>query len=103
MDNQIYSAFEYLNLPFSASREQVLINQKTRIKVARAMAKNNQTDPAEEIEKINQNTNLVLEYISSNNGKKIKQPLFRTTLKELLISVCFLLLIIGLIIFMFMH
>ena len=63
MTKEIKKYYHYLDLPYSATEEEVLINEKSMIKVARALAIKKKKSSKLEVEKIATYSNIVINFL----------------------------------------
>lgn len=96
MPKEIKKLYKFLGLNIDAQYEQIVNNQKSLIKTIRAKAIKNGIDCKNQVDQIVLATNKVLNYVQTNGYPKIKKPLFKTTLSDVLsgLFACFLLLAI---------
>ena len=90
MLKDIKKAYCFLNLPFTANKEEVQRQEKVLIKIERAKALKNGKSRKLKINKIVKQSNIVLEYIEQNGIPKFKEEAFVTTYKDVIVELCIL-------------
>ena len=98
MSKEIKNLFDYMNLDYNASEDEIKSRQKVMIKVLRAKGIKKGKSYTKKIEEINQKTSQILDYIAIYDNSNEKNPHFKITAHEL--SSMEFVLIIVLIIFL---
>lgn len=90
MPIEIKKCYYHLNLPFSASTEDIERREKVLIKIQRAKALKSGKSRKYKIEKIATCSNKILKYIEQNGTPSEKETYFNTTSKALLAELAIL-------------
>ena len=94
MTKEIKKCFYRLNLPYSASEEEILTNEKVKIKILRTKAEQNKRSYDKKIKRIVADTQTILDYIKNNGPITNIEPLFNTSIKsiytQIVVLVCLL-------------
>lgn len=102
MTKEIKKCFYRLNLPFSATEEEILTNEKVRIKILRAKAVKNKRSYEEKISKVVDDTKTILDYIKNNGPINAKEPLFETPIKaiytQIVVLICVVIVFVTLLV-----
>lgn len=100
MTKQVKKSYRYLDLPYSASEQDVLLRQKMLIKFWRAKGIKHQKSYKKKIDKLVECSNIVLENIKENGSMPAK-PEYNIESKTLLAQIftLFLLVLLAIVIF----
>ena len=94
MTKEIKKCFYRLNLHFSATEEEILTNEKVKIKILRTKAEKRNRSYNKKIERVVSDTQTILEYIKNNGTITEKEPLFNTPIKaiytQIVVLICLL-------------
>lgn len=94
MIKQIKKCYYRLNLPYTATEEQIITNEKILIKVLRAKAIQKGISNKAKIEQVKADTKVVLQCVKENKNIELKDINFDTSFKGIIIQICVLAMII---------
>ena len=83
MPKEIKKLFDFMNLEYNSSVEDIKSRQRVLIKVLRAKGIKRGKSYAEKIDKVNSATNQILAYISVHDNSNEPIPFYRTTTYDL--------------------
>ena len=83
MTKEIKKCFYRLNLHFHASIDEVLINEKIKIKILRAKQIKTKRSYTKKINQVVADSNVVIDFIKNNGPIPYKEPLFDTPIKSI--------------------
>lgn len=90
MPKNIKKAYCFLNLPYTANKEEIQRQEKVLIKIERAKALKNGKSRKVKINKIVKHSNNILEYIEQNGIPKHSEEVFISTYKDIILELCIL-------------
>ena len=83
MPKEIKKLFDFLNLEYNSSVEDIKARQRVLIKVLRAKGIKKGKSYVEKIDKVNSATNQILAYVSVYNNSNEPTPFYKTTTYDL--------------------
>ncbi len=83
MPKDIKKLFDYMNLEYNSSAEEVQSKQKVLIKVLRAKGMKRGKSYNAEIDKVNKASAQILDYLSAHDNKNEPIPFYKTSTSEL--------------------
>ena len=87
MPKEIRKHYNFMNLSFSSTIEDVLMRQKSMIKVVRAKAIKKGKSYSDKINKIAYSAHVLVEYINKNGISKIKDNIFVTEKSDIVYQI----------------
>ncbi len=83
MKAEIKKCYKYLDLPFNATKEDVELRQKIRIKMLKSKATSKNRSYDEEIEKVNFSALTLIDFIDKNGVQEPQKFSFRPTAEDI--------------------
>ena len=93
MTKEIKKDYCFLDLPYSATEEDVKLNEKAMIKIIRAKAIKHQKDSKEDVQKVVDASERVMEYIKKN-GVAEERQIFKASTERVILLIFILVLFI---------
>ena len=95
MTKEIKKCYYHLDLPFSATEEEVRVKEKMLIKILRSKAIKKGKSCKEDIDKVANSADEIVEYIKKNGVPQVEPPHFKTSPQDVLTQlVCMILAIV---------
>lgn len=94
MTKEIKKCYNFMNLKYSATEDEIKVQQKVMIKLLRAKELKTGKSYEKKIDKICKNTNAILNYINVNGVPQIKDYTFDTSLDNIMALVSFVIIFV---------